>query len=163
MIVAGLFGMATKFTKCTLGVKYRNEYPDGTVSGGPMYYITKGFKQRGLPGGRFMAVLFGIFTILGALGGGNMLQANQTHAQLSGVLGGYLGWITGVVLPIVGGLKSIARVTEKVMPFMGIFYVVVSLVILAINYDQILWAFGQIFVGAFTGLGVLGGFTGAII
>ncbi|QDC08032.1 alanine:cation symporter family protein [Oceanicola sp. D3] len=169
MIVAGLFGMATKFTECTLGVKYRNEYPDGRVSGGPMYYITKGFKERGLPGGKILAVLFCIFTILGALGGGNMFQANQAHAQLAGVLGDYPGWITGVILAlvtfavIVGGIKSIARVTEKVVPFMGIFYVAVSLVILLMNYQMIGWAFGQIFMGAFTGLGVVGGFTGALI
>ncbi len=169
MVVAGLLGMATKFTECTLGVKYRNEYPDGTVSGGPMYYMTKGFGERGLPGGRVLAVIFCIFTILGALGGGNMFQANQAHAQLSGVLGGYPGWITGVILAIItfaviaGGLKSIARVTEKVVPFMGIFYVLVSLAILVRNYDEILWAFGQIFEGAFTGLGVAGGFTGALI
>ncbi len=169
MIVAGLLGMATKFTECALGVKYRNEYPNGTVSGGPMYYMTKGFTERGLPGGRFMAVLFCIFTILGALGGGNMFQANQAHAQLSGVLGGYPGWITGVILAVVtfaviaGGLKSIARVTEKVVPFMGIFYVLVSIAILFRNYDEIFWAFGQIFEGAFTGLGVAGGFTGALI
>ena len=169
MIVAGLFGMATKFTECTLGVKYRNEYPDGRVSGGPMYYITKGFSERGLPGGKILAVLFCVFTILGALGGGNMFQANQAHAQLSGVVGDYPGWITGIILAavtfavIVGGIKSIARVTEKVVPFMGIFYVIVSLLILLINYDMIAWAFGQIFVGAFTGLGVLGGFTGALI
>ncbi|MGR3803153.1 alanine/glycine:cation symporter family protein [Marinibacterium profundimaris] len=169
MVVAGLFGMATKFTECTLGVKYRNEYPDGTVSGGPMYYITKGFKERGLPGGPILAVLFCIFTILGALGGGNMFQANQAHAQISGVLGDYPGWITGILLAgvafavIVGGLKSIASVTEKVVPFMGVFYVVVSLIILLMNFDMIGWAFGQIFMGAFTGLGVVGGFTGALI
>ncbi|SLN19220.1 Amino-acid carrier protein AlsT [Roseivivax jejudonensis] len=169
MIIAGLFGMATKFTECTLGVKYRNEYPDGTVSGGPMYYMTKGFKERGLPAGPIMAVLFCIFTILGALGGGNMFQANQAHAQLAGVLGDYPGWITGVALAVVtfaviaGGLKSIARVTEKIVPFMGVFYVIVSIIILIVNYDEILWAFGQIFQGAFTGLGVAGGFTGALI
>ena len=169
MVIAGLFGMATKFTECTLGVKYRNEYPDGTVSGGPMYYIVKGFNERGLPGGPILAVLFCVFTILGALGGGNMFQANQAHAQISGVVGDYPGWITGLVLAgvafavIVGGLKSIARVTEKVVPFMGIFYVVVSLIILAMNADMIGWAFGQIFLGAFTGLGVVGGFTGALI
>ena len=169
MIVAGLFGMATKFTECSLGVKYRNEYPDGSVSGGPMYYMTKGFQERGLPGGKVFAVVFSVFTILGALGGGNMFQANQAHAQLSGVLGGYPGWITGVIMAgvvfivIVGGIKSIARVTEKVVPFMGIFYVLVSLAILFKNYDDIFWAFGQIFEGAFTGLGVAGGFTGALI
>lgn len=169
MVVAGLFGMATKFTECTLGVKYRNEYPDGTVSGGPMYYITKGFEERGLPLGGIMAILFSIFTILGALGGGNMFQANQAHAQISGVFGDYPGWITGLVLAIVtfaviaGGLKSIARVTEKVVPFMGVFYVLVSLLILIMNFNLIGWAFGQIFMGAFTGLGVVGGFTGALI
>ena len=169
MVIAGLFGMATKFTECTLGVKYRNEFPDGHVSGGPMYYIVKGFSERGLPLGGFMAVLFSIFTILGALGGGNMFQANQAHAQLAGVLGDYPGWITGVVLAgvtfavIAGGLKSIARVTEKIVPFMGIFYVLVSILILIINWDMIGWAFGQIFMGAFTGLGVVGGFTGALI
>lgn len=169
MVVAGLFGMATKFTECTLGVKYRNEFPDGHVSGGPMYYIVKGFAERGLPLGGFMAVLFSIFTILGALGGGNMFQANQAHAQLAGVLGDYPGWITGVILAgvtfavIAGGLKSIARVTEKIVPFMGVFYVLVSILILIINWDMIGWAFGQIFMGAFTGLGVVGGFTGALI
>jgi AGCS family alanine or glycine:cation symporter len=98
-----------------------------------------------------------------------MFQANQAHAQIAGVVGDYPGWITGVVLAgvtfavIAGGLKSIARVTEKVVPFMGIFYVLVSILILLINFDQIGWAFGQIFMGAFTGLGVVGGFTGALI
>jgi AGCS family alanine or glycine:cation symporter len=76
MVLAGILGMASKFTECTLGVKYRNEYADGTVSGGPMYYISKGFAERKLPGGKFLAVLFAIFCILGALGGGNMFQAN---------------------------------------------------------------------------------------
>lgn len=169
MILAGLMGMASKFTECTLGVKYRNEYPDGTVSGGPMYYLSKGFKERGLPGGRFLAILFSIFCILGALGGGNMFQANQAHAQISGIVGDYPGWITGIVFAvvvfavIVGGVKSIARVTEKVVPFMGILYVGAALVILILNYDKIGWAFGQIFAGAFTGLGIAGGFVGALI
>ncbi|MEH6546557.1 MAG: alanine/glycine:cation symporter family protein [Sneathiella sp.] len=169
MILAGLLGMASKFTECTLGVKYRNEYEDGTVSGGPMYYISKGFKELGLPGGKILAVLFAIFCILGALGGGNMFQANQAHAQIAGIFGDYPGWITGLVFAtivfavIVGGLKSIARVTEKVVPFMGILYVLAALIIIIINYDKIGWAFGQIFEGAFTGLGVAGGFVGALI
>lgn len=169
MILAGLMGMASKFTECTLGVKYRNEYADGTVSGGPMYYMTKGFAERGLPGGGFLAILFSIFCILGALGGGNMFQANQAHAQITNVVGDYPGWITGVIFAgivfsvIVGGLKSIASVTEKVVPIMGVMYVATALVILLINYDQIGWAFGQIFNGAFTGLGVAGGMVGALI
>jgi len=169
MILAGLLGMASKFTECTLGVKYRNEYEDGTVSGGPMYYMSKGFAERGLPGGKILAVVFAIFCILGALGGGNMFQANQAHAQISGILGDYPGWITGIVFAvvvfavIVGGIKSIANVTEKVVPFMGVLYVGTALIILLINYDKIGWAFGQIFEGAFTGLGVAGGFVGALI
>lgn len=169
MILAGLMGMASKFTECTLGVKYRNEYEDGTVSGGPMYYMSKGFKELGLPGGKILAVLFSIFCILGALGGGNMFQANQAHAQISGIVGNYPGWITGIIfaivvfMVIVGGVKSIARVTEKVVPIMGILYVGAALIILLVNYDKIGWAFGQIIDGAFTGLGVAGGFVGALI
>jgi len=169
MILAGLMGMASKFTECTLGVKYRNEYPDGTVSGGPMYYMSKGFKELGLPGGKFLAILFSIFCILGALGGGNMFQANQAHAQISGIVGDYPGWITGVIFAvivfsvIVGGIKSIANVTEKIVPIMGILYVGAAVIILIVNYDKIGWAFGQIFEGAFTGLGVAGGFVGALI
>ncbi|QGX97002.1 alanine:cation symporter family protein [Roseovarius faecimaris] len=169
MILAGLMGMASKFTECTLGVKYRNEYEDGTVSGGPMYYLTKGFAERGLPGGRILAILFSIFCILGALGGGNMFQANQAHQQISGIVGEYPGWITGIIFAavvfavIVGGLKSIAKVTEKVVPFMGIMYVAAALIIILMNVDKISWAFGQIFEGAFTGLGVAGGMVGALI
>ena len=169
MILAGLLRMASKFTECTLGVKYRNEYADGTVSGGPMYYMAKGFAERGLPGGKFLAVVFSIFCILGALGGGNMFQANQAHQQIAGVVGDYPGWITGIIFAavvfavIVGGIKSIARVTEKVVPFMGILYVGTAIVILLVNFDHIGWAFGQIFAGAFTGLGVAGGMVGALI
>ena len=175
MVVAGLLGMATKFTECTLGVKYRNEYPDGTVSGGPMYYMTKGFAERGLRGGKIMAVVFSIFCIGASLGAGNMFQANQAHAQLviiSGGAGSVLagnGWITGLLMAtalfavIVGGIKSIAKFTEKIVPLMGVLYVGAALTVLLINYDSIGWAFGQIFAGAFTGLGVAGGFVGALI
>ncbi|MFZ7089734.1 alanine/glycine:cation symporter family protein [Primorskyibacter sp. 2E233] len=169
MILAGLMGMASKFTECTLGVKYRNEYEDGTVSGGPMYYLTKGFAERELPGGRFLAIMFSIFCILGSLGGGNMFQSNQAHQQISGIVGDYPGWITGVIFAvivfavIIGGLKSIAQVTEKIVPFMGVMYVAAALIIIVMNYDQIGWAFGQIFAGAFTGLGVAGGMVGALI
>ncbi|ASP20146.1 amino-acid carrier protein AlsT [Antarctobacter heliothermus] len=169
MILAGLMGMASKFTECTLGVKYRNEYPDGTVSGGPMYYLTKGFAERGLPGGKILAVMFSVFCILGAFGGGNMFQANQAHQALTGVLGEFPGYITGVIFAIVvfvvivGGLKSIASVTEKVVPFMAAIYVGSALIILIMNANMIGWAFGQIFAGAFTGLGVAGGMVGALI
>ncbi len=169
MILAGLLGMASKFTECTLGVKYRNEYADGTVSGGPMYYMTKGFAERGLPGGKFLAILFAIFCIFGSLGGGNMFQANQAHQQLTGLFGEFSGIITGVIFAaivfavIVGGVKSIASVTEKVVPFMGLMYVGTALIILLMNFSAIPAAFGSIFAGAFTGAGVAGGVIGALI
>jgi alanine or glycine:cation symporter, AGCS family len=169
MILAGLLGMASKFTECTLGVKYRNEYPNGSVSGGPMYYLTKGFAERGVRGGKLLAILFSIFCVLGALGGGNMFQANQAHQQLAGVFGDYPGWITGVAFAvlvfavIVGGIKSIAQVTEKIVPFMGILYVGAALVIIFVNYDKIGTAFSQIMDGAFTGNGIAGGAVGALI
>ncbi|MCC5989659.1 MAG: alanine:cation symporter family protein [Pararhodobacter sp.] len=168
MILAGLLGMATKFTECTLGVKYRNRYADGTVSGGPMYYLEKGFAERGLPLGRLMAVLFAICCVLGALGGGNMFQANQAAAQVQGVLG-VPSWVTGLVLAvivfvvIVGGIRSIARVTEKVVPIMGVGYVLVGAMILAMHWPLIPWALGEIFRGAFTETGITGGIVGAII
>ena len=169
MILAGLLGMASKFTECTLGVKYRNEYADGTVSGGPMYYITKGFAERGLPGGKILAAMFAIFCVLGSLGGGNMFQSNQAHQQLTSVIGPYPGWITGVIFAaivfavIIGGLKSIAQVTERVVPLMGVLYVGTALIVLLMNYDMVGWAFGQIFTGAFTGNGIAGGMIGALI
>jgi alanine or glycine:cation symporter, AGCS family len=168
MIVAGLLGMASKFTECTLGVKYRNEYPDGTVSGGPMYYISKGFAERGLPLGGVLAILFAVFCVLGAFGGGNMFQANQAASQIKAVFGVPV-WVTGLLLAgvvfavIIGGIRSIARVTEKVVPFMGLGYVVVSLLILLAHADMILWAFGEILRGAFTDTGIVGGIVGAII
>ena len=173
MILAGLLGMASKFTECTLGVKYRNEYADGSVSGGPMYYISKGFAERGLPGGTILAMLFSVFCILGAFGGGNMFQANQAHQQIAGLFGSEWlasnGWITGLVFAgivfavIVGGIKSIANVTEKIVPFMGVLYVGAAAIILLMNFTAIPAAIGAIFHGAFTGAGVAGGVAGALI
>ncbi|WP_372881539.1 alanine/glycine:cation symporter family protein [Psychromonas sp.] len=169
MILAGLFGMASKFTECTLGVKYRNKNADGSVSGGPMHYISKGFAEKGLPGGKVLAGLFAVFCVLSSFGAGNMFQVNQAHAQISNITGSYPGWITGVVFAviifavIVGGIKSIANVSEKVVPFMAVLYVAAALVILGVHADKIGWAFSQILQGAFTGLGVTGGVVGALI
>jgi len=170
MILAGLLGMASKFTECTLGVKYRNEYADGTVSGGPMYYMTKGFKERGLPLGGFLAIVFSIFTIGGALGGGNMFQANQAtcaavryHRGLPRMDHGHRVWPPWCFRSSWAGSKSIANVTEKIVPLMGVIYVGAALIILIVEYDKIGWAFGQIFEGAFSGLGVAGGLVGALI
>jgi alanine or glycine:cation symporter, AGCS family len=176
MILAGLLGMASKFTECTLGVKYREERPDGTVSGGPMYYLSKGLAERGRPGlGRFLAVFFAVCCVGGSLGGGNMFQANQAYQQILNVTGGaesFLagrGWLFGLVMAalvgvvIIGGIRSIARVTDKIVPFMAILYVGSALVIILANIDRIGWAFGQILEGAFTGAGVAGGALGALI
>ena len=122
-----------------------------------------------------MAVLFSLFCLGGSFGGGNMFQSNQAHAQLVNITGGANsmlsghGWITGVILAaivfavIIGGIKSIVTVTEKIVPFMALLYVGAALVVILVNYDRIGWAFGQIFSGAFTGLGVAGGFVGALI
>lgn len=176
MILAGLLGMASKFTECTLGVKYRNEFADGHVSGGPMYYLSKGLAEMGLaPLGKFLAVMFAICCIFGALGGGNMFQANQSFQQVYNITGGAAGpladsgWMFGVVMAlivaavIIGGITTIARITSVLVPFMLIIYVAAALVILILNYDKIGWAFGQIIDGAFTAAGVAGGAIGAII
>jgi AGCS family alanine or glycine:cation symporter len=172
MIVCGLFGMASKFTECTLGVKYRNENADGTVSGGPMYYLSKAFKEKGYAKiGKFLAVGFAIMTIFSTFGAGNMFQGNQANAmivQTFGIAPGY-GWVTGIILAIlvasviIGGMPSIGSVTSKLVPFMAFLYIGMSLIVLISHYDQIGGAIEQIFVGAFTGAGVAGGFIGALI
>lgn len=176
MILAGLLGMASKFTECTLGVKYRNEYEDGRVSGGPMYYLSKGLAEQGKPGlGKVLAILFSICCIGGAVGGGNMFQANQAFQQVVNVTGGensFLagsGWLFGLVMAIIvgvviiGGIKSIAKVTEKIVPLMAIIYVTAGLIIIISNISMVGDAFAQIFIGAFTGAGVAGGVVGALI
>lgn len=173
LIVAGFLGMSTKFVECTLGVKYRQEFPDGHVSGGPMYYLRKGFADRGMEGfGKFMGTFYAIGIFIGALGIGNMFQSNQAYVQLNNVSGGALdglGWLVGLILAavvfsvIIGGIKSIARVTEKVVPFMAIFYCLFALVVIFLNASSIPQAIANIFTGAFTGEGVAGGALGAMI
>ncbi len=178
MILAGFLGMSSKFTECTLGVKYRDVHADGTVSGGPMYYLAKGLAERG-PGfaklGKVLAVMFSIFCVGGAFGGGNMFQANQSFAQVVNVTGGDAswladkGWLFGLVvaslvgLVIIGGIKGIARVTSKIVPFMAVTYVTAGLVIIFMNFSQIPSAFAQIFAGAFTAAGISGGVIGVLL
>lgn len=172
MILCGLLGMASKFCECTLGVKYRTVLPSGSVSGGPMYYLSQGLKEKGLGGlGKILAVGFALMCILAALGAGNMFQANQAHAMLSYAFNvpSEFGVITGVVLAalvfsvIVGGMPSIASVTEKIVPWMAVLYVGMALIVIIANIGQVGAAFGAIFEGAFTGAGVAGGFIGALI
>ncbi len=173
MIVAGLLGMASKFAECTLGVKYRDVGADGTVYGGPMYYLSKGLKEKGAGGlGKVLAVLFAIFVIGGSFGGGNMFQANQAAAQfvkLFDLTGGNAGMYFGigmavlVAVVIIGGIKRIASVTEKIVPFMAGIYVLAALIILAANFTLIDDAFALIYEGAFSGLGIAGGLIGVMI
>ncbi len=173
LIVAGLLGMSTKFVECTLGVKYRLENEDGSVSGGPMYYLDKGFNEIGKPGlGRFLGVFYAVGICIGALGIGNMFQSNQAYVQLNTVANGALdglGWLVGLILAavvfavIIGGIKSIARVTEKVVPFMAVFYCVFAIIVILMNFPALPQAISNIFTGAFTGEGVAGGALGALI
>ncbi len=172
MIIAGLLGMSSKFVECTLGVKYRVVNEKGEVSGGPMYYLKNGLARYGLGKiGKALAVLFAILCIGGSFGGGNMFQANQAYAQLSGqfpVLSGngpmfsfLLAILVGVV--IIGGIKSIARVTEKIVPLMAVLYVLAAIIILVVNFSEIGDAFTMIFQGAFAPSAAFGGFVGVII
>ncbi|MCM4154655.1 alanine/glycine:cation symporter family protein [Gramella sp. AN32] len=173
MIVAGLLGMASKFAECTLGVKYRDVGPDGTVYGGPMYYLKKGLAEKNMAGlGKVLAVIFAIFVIGGSFGGGNMFQANQAAAQftqLFDISGGNAGFFFGigmaafVAVVIIGGIKRIASVTEKIVPFMAGIYVLAALIILGANYHHIGDAFRLIYEGAFSGLGIAGGLVGVMI
>ncbi|MGB0849345.1 MAG: alanine/glycine:cation symporter family protein [Thiolinea sp.] len=172
MILVGLLGMASKFTECTLGVKYRTILPSGAVSGGPMYYLSQGLAERGMGGlGKFLAVAFAIMTILGALGGGNMFQGNQANAMLVSTFGlpeGY-GWVVGIILAgfvfsvIVGGMPSIASVTSKLVPIMAAMYILMALIVILGNLGQVGPAFSAIIDGAFSAEGVAGGFIGALI
>lgn len=173
MIVCGLIGMSTKFVECTLGVKYRDVGPDGTVYGGPMYYMSKGLKERGFAGlGKVLGVLFAILCVGASFGGGNAFQSNQATVQLStlmGLEGGATGVIIGIVLAvlvgivIIGGIKRIAKITEKIVPFMAGIYVLASLIIIVANFKYIGDAFGLIFSGAFTPMAGLGGLVGVLI
>lgn len=173
MIIAGFIGMASKFVECTLGVKYRDIDADGTVHGGPMYYLSKGLKEKGMAGfGKFLAIFFAIMAVGGSFGGGNMFQANQAAAQfikMADIEYGAAGFIFGIVVAIlvgiviIGGIKKIGAVTEKVVPFMAVIYVGAALIIIGMNVSLVPEAFGMIFQGAFTPAAGLGGFLGVMI
>ena len=176
LIVAGLLGMSTKFIECTLGTIYRKHNPDGSVSGGPMYYLEQGFLEKGLPNlGKFLGQFYALGIVIGCLGIGNMFQANQAYLQFVTVTGGdssYFagkGWLVGLVmaiivgLVIIGGIKSIARVTSKLVPFMAVFYSLSALVIILMNAEALPFAFNAIIEGAFSPEGVAGGMLGVIV
>ena len=173
MILCGLLGMSTKFVECTLGVKYRDVDSDGTVYGGPMYYLSKGLKERGFAKlGKTLAVIFAILCIGASFGGGNAAQSNQAAMQLVdsfGMTGGNARTIIGVIMMVVvgiiiiGGIKRIASVTEKVVPFMAGMYVIACLYIIIINFSLVDDAFGMIIGQAFSPSATVGGFIGVLI
>jgi len=172
MIIAGLLGMSSKFTEVTLGVKYRNINKKGEVSGGPMFYLSKALAKRNMTGlGKVLAAIFAILVIGASLGGGNMFQSNQAFAQLSSKFpaissyGAYFGIILAVLVGIViiGGIKKIANVTEKIVPFMAALYVGTALIIIAMHYDRTFEAFGLIINGAFSPDALKGGVIGVLI
>lgn len=180
MIVLGLLGMTSKFVECTLGVKYRKIDENGEISGGPMYYLSRGLANHGKAKlGKFMGALSAILIIGGALGSGALFQMNQASQtvtdiseRLMGADQGSLsvyGWIVGiglaglVAMVIVGGIKQITHVTEKLVPFMAILYVSCALVVIGINIEHVPAAFAAIFAGAFSPDGVTGGFIGVLV
>ncbi len=180
MILAGLFGMTSKFTEVTLGHKYRDIDEHGVVSGGPMKYLSKGLTAHGMPNlGKFLSILFAFVCILGAFGAGNMFQANQATFQLTNIAAELTGgadsffvgkaWIFGLIYAgllsfvIVGGIRGITHVTEFLVPIMAIIYVTAAVAIIGAHITEVPAAFGLIFQGAFTGEGVAGGILGVLI
>jgi len=176
LIVAGFLGMASKFVECTLGVKYRQVNADGSVSGGPMYYMDKGLAERNMPRlGKAMAWYYAVCIVVGCLGVGCMFQANQAYVQFVNVTGGAegffasRGWLFGSILAlltglvIIGGIKSIARVTSKLVPFMALLYVGTALVVIGANFSAIPSAVSAIITNAFSPEGVTGGVIAVLI
>ncbi|MEU3639329.1 alanine/glycine:cation symporter family protein [Streptomyces albogriseolus] len=181
MILCGLLGMATKFVEVTLGVKYREEHPDGTVSGGPMHYLPKGLAERfgrgGAKLGKVLAVLASVMILFFGLFGGNLFQTNQSYAQISSTFGGEDGFLASsagavlfglvvaalVGLVLLGGIRSIASVTSRLVPAMAIMYVVACLIVILTNVTAVPDAIGTVFQGAFEAEGVAGGVIGVLI
>jgi AGCS family alanine or glycine:cation symporter len=176
LIVAGLLGMSTKFAECVAGVKYRVVNPDGSISGGPMYYLKRGLQERNLGWlGRPVAYFYALSIVIGCLGIGNMFQSNQAFQQFVFATGGNAsyfadkGWLFGSILAaivavvIIGGIKSIARVTSKLVPFMGIAYVAGALLVILLNADRVPWALGAIVTEAFNPKAITGGMLGVMI
>lgn len=178
MILCGLLGMATKFVECTLGVKYREINEDGTVNGGPMLYLRKGLAERGLAGlGKVLAGLSAFMLLFFALFGGNLFQVNQSLEQIVSVTGDensifasnggalFYGVLTAVAVALVllGGVRSIGKVTSRLVPSMGVLYVLACLLVILFNIDHVPSAIGTIITEAFNPEGVAGGVIGALI
>ena len=176
LVIAGFLSMSTKLVECTLGVKYRRYNDDGSVSGGPMYYLEHYLSCRGAPGwGRLLGGFYALSLVIGCLGIGNMFQSNQAYVQFVTITGGEQsffaerGWLFGLLiaaavgLVIIGGIKSIARVAAHIVPFMGILYAISAIVIIAMSVEHIPASLNLIWSSAFTAVSVTGGMVGAII
>jgi AGCS family alanine or glycine:cation symporter len=167
MWITGFLGMILKFVECTLSFKFRKVHEDGSISGGPMYYMEMGLKKILGQGAKVMAVVFAIATILCSLGTGNMAQSNSISDALKRSYEIPL-WATAiavtilVLLVIVGGIKRIAEVTSKLVPFMAVFYFVSAITIIIVFFREIPAAFLLIFKSAFTGTAATGGFIGSV-
>ena len=177
LFLSGFLGMTTKFAECTLGVKYREITPDGVVHGGAMYYLRKGLAERGLGGlGKVLAGFFAVFCIFASFGGGNLFQVNQTVTQFVDVTGGAsspfanIKWVAGLVmavltgLVIIGGIRGIARITDKLVPLMCLVYVLSCLTVLGVNASAVPAALSTIITEAFNPrAAVTGGLLAAFI
>ncbi|WP_299887386.1 sodium:alanine symporter family protein [uncultured Lacinutrix sp.] len=174
MVMAGLLGMSSKFVECTLGVKYREIDKDGHVFGGPMYYLSQGLKEKGFTVlGKILAVSFAVLCVGASFGGGNAFQTNQAAAQIIsrfGIEGSASGSIIGLIfaifvgIVIIGGIKRIAKVTEKVVPLMAVLYVASALFIIFSNFSFVDDAINLIITEAFTPKATItGGFIGVMI
>jgi AGCS family alanine or glycine:cation symporter len=166
MWVTGFLGMILKYTECTLSHKYRRFNSDGSVSGGPMYYMEYGLKDKLGRFAKVLAVIFAVAAVFCSLGTGNMAQSNSMSEALLGtyridkfISGGVIALLA--LLVIVGGIKRIAEVTARLVPFMAIVYFLSALLIIAVEYDRIPYAFMVIFRDAFTGQAATGGFFGS--
>ena len=176
LIVAGFLSMSTKLVECTLGVKYRKHNADGSVSGGPMYYLERYLADRGAPRwGKWLGGFYALSLVIGCLGIGNMFQSNQAYVQFVVITGGEQsffadkGWLFGlaiaaaVAVVIIGGIRSIARVAAHIVPFMAVLYVISAVIIIAMSYQQIPGAIALIIGSAFSMESATGGMVGAII
>ena len=171
MITAGLLGMASKFTECTLGQKYRVVRPDGQILGGPMQYLSKGLGEMGYGGlGKVLAVAFAVLCVGGSFGGGNAFQVNQSLGvvKTSITFFGDYSWVYGIIMTvlvgivIIGGIKRIAATAEKIVPAMCGLYVMACLFIMLANVSAVPAAFGTIVSGAFAPSALFGGFVGVL-
>ena len=176
LFMAGFLGMSTKFVECTLGVKYRRENADGSVSGGPMYYLERYLLDRGFPQlGKLLGGFYAVSLVIGCFGIGNMFQSNQAYVQVLSITGGEnsffadKGWLFGLLLGgavgavIIGGIRSIANVASKVVPFMAVLYVFSAIIIIAMSAEHLMGAIGLIVSSAFEANSMTGGAIGAMI